>query len=113
MSKRQPIFLLPAQVHLEPEWPARRCCIGGAGRLGEIGFVGLGSMGTAMAANSQPVDDGNAYVRCPTRSARGTDLRPTTDLGDLLDCKIVIACCRTMMPCAKSCSVAKTSIWKV
>jgi 3-hydroxyisobutyrate dehydrogenase-like beta-hydroxyacid dehydrogenase len=62
--------------------------------VGEIGFVGLGHMGTAMAANlaagGQRVI---AYVRRPDQVGRleALGLRPTTDFGDLLACKIVIS----------------------
>jgi 3-hydroxyisobutyrate dehydrogenase-like beta-hydroxyacid dehydrogenase len=68
-----------------------------AGRLpavGEIGFVGLGQMGTAMAANL--VAAGRrviAYVRRPDQIGRleALGLSATTDIGDLLDCEIVIS----------------------
>src|ERR1700688_4250481 len=70
---------------------------GSAGRRplqGEIGFVGLGQMGTAMAANL--VASGRrvvAYVRRPDRIEKleALGLRPTTDIGDLLDCELVIS----------------------
>jgi 3-hydroxyisobutyrate dehydrogenase-like beta-hydroxyacid dehydrogenase len=60
----------------------------------KIGFVGLGRMGTAMAANlvavGRPVI---VHVRHPERidelAARG--LRPTTDIADLFDCDFVIS----------------------
>lgn len=62
--------------------------------LGEIGFVGLGHMGAAMAANL--VASGRrviAYVRRPDQVARleTPGLRATTDFNDLLDCKVVIS----------------------
>ena len=62
--------------------------------VGEIGFVGLGHMGTAMAANL--VASGRrviAYVRRPDQIGRleALGLRPTSDIGDLLDCKVVIS----------------------
>jgi len=62
--------------------------------LGEIGFVGLGHMGTAMAANL--VASGRrviAYVRRSNQIARleASGLRATTDFSDLLDCKVVIS----------------------
>jgi 3-hydroxyisobutyrate dehydrogenase-like beta-hydroxyacid dehydrogenase len=62
--------------------------------LGEIGFVGLGHMGTAMAANL--VAGGRrviGYVRRPDQSGRleALGLRATTDIADLLDCKVVIS----------------------
>jgi len=70
---------------------------GSAGRRplqGEIGFVGLGHMGTAMAANL--VASGRrvvAYVRRPDQIGKleAPGLRPTTDIGDLLDCECVIS----------------------
>jgi 3-hydroxyisobutyrate dehydrogenase-like beta-hydroxyacid dehydrogenase len=62
--------------------------------VGEIGFVGLGNMGTAMAANL--VASGRrviAYLRRPDQIGKlqALGLRPTTDMGDLLDCKVVIS----------------------
>jgi len=61
---------------------------------GEIGFVGLGHMGAAMAANL--VASGRrvvAYVRRPDQIGKleAPGLRPTTDIGDLLDCELVIS----------------------
>ena len=62
--------------------------------LGEIGFVGLGHMGRAMAANL--VASGRrviAYVRRSDQIARleALGLKATTDFNDILDCKIVIS----------------------
>jgi 3-hydroxyisobutyrate dehydrogenase-like beta-hydroxyacid dehydrogenase len=62
--------------------------------LGEIGFIGLGHMGTAMAANL--VASGRrviAYVRRPDLIGKleALGLRPTTDIGDLFDCEVVIS----------------------
>src|SRR5829696_3169820 len=62
--------------------------------VGEIGFVGLGNMGTAMAANLAAAGRRViAYVRRPDQIGRldALGLRPTTDLRDLLDCKVVIS----------------------
>jgi 3-hydroxyisobutyrate dehydrogenase-like beta-hydroxyacid dehydrogenase len=62
--------------------------------LGEIGFVGLGRMGAAMAANlaakGRPVI---AYVRRQDQIGKleALGLRPTTDIGDLLHCEVVIS----------------------
>jgi 3-hydroxyisobutyrate dehydrogenase-like beta-hydroxyacid dehydrogenase len=61
---------------------------------GEIGFVGLGHMGTAMAANLAAAGRRViAYVRRPDHvgELEALGLRPTTDLGDLLDCEVVIS----------------------
>jgi 3-hydroxyisobutyrate dehydrogenase-like beta-hydroxyacid dehydrogenase len=67
---------------------------GGPPVLGEIGFVGLGHMGTAMAANLAA--SGRrviAYVRHPDQIGKleALGLRPTTDSGDLLNCEVVIS----------------------
>jgi len=67
---------------------------GGQPVVSEIGFVGLGHMGTAMAANLAA--SGRrviAYVRRPDQVGRleALGIRPTTDIGDLLDCKVVIS----------------------
>jgi 3-hydroxyisobutyrate dehydrogenase-like beta-hydroxyacid dehydrogenase len=76
---------------------------GGAGAAarrplqGEIGFVGLGHMGTAMASNL--VASGRrvvAYVRRPEQvgKVQAPGLKATTDIDDLLDCELII----TMLP---------------
>jgi 3-hydroxyisobutyrate dehydrogenase-like beta-hydroxyacid dehydrogenase len=70
---------------------------GGPPVMGEIGFVGMGHMGTAMAANLVAAGRSViAYVRRPERirQLEAIGLRPTTDIGDLLDCDVVI----TMLP---------------
>jgi 3-hydroxyisobutyrate dehydrogenase-like beta-hydroxyacid dehydrogenase len=66
----------------------------GGSALGEIGFVGLGRMGAAMAANlavrgRQVI----AYVRRPDQIGKleALGLRPTTDIDDLLHCDVVIS----------------------
>jgi 3-hydroxyisobutyrate dehydrogenase-like beta-hydroxyacid dehydrogenase len=62
--------------------------------MGEIGFVGLGHMGSAMAANLAAIGRRViAYVRRSDQIGRleALGLRPTTDIGDLLDCEVVIS----------------------
>ena len=62
--------------------------------LGEIGFVGLGHMGTAMAANLAATGRRViAYVRRPDQidKLEALRLKPTTDISDLLDCEVVIS----------------------
>jgi 3-hydroxyisobutyrate dehydrogenase-like beta-hydroxyacid dehydrogenase len=62
--------------------------------LGEIGFVGLGRMGTAMAANLAAKGRRViAYVRRPDQIGKleAIGLTPTTDIGDLLHCELVIS----------------------
>jgi 3-hydroxyisobutyrate dehydrogenase-like beta-hydroxyacid dehydrogenase len=61
---------------------------------GEIGFIGLGHMGTVMAANLATTGCRvNAYVRRPDRMAELTalGLEPTTDITDLFGCAVVIS----------------------
>jgi 3-hydroxyisobutyrate dehydrogenase-like beta-hydroxyacid dehydrogenase len=62
--------------------------------VGEIGFIGLGHMGTAMAANLAAAGrQVIAFVRRPDQIGQleAIGLRPTTDIGDLLDCEVVIS----------------------
>jgi 3-hydroxyisobutyrate dehydrogenase-like beta-hydroxyacid dehydrogenase len=61
---------------------------------GEIGFVGLGHMGTAMAANLAAAGRRViAYVRRSdqTGKLKALGLWPTTDIADLLGCEVVIS----------------------
>ena len=61
---------------------------------GLVGFIGLGSMGTAMAANLAA--GGRrvvAYVRHPERLSelKALGLTSTTNIGDLFDCEFVVS----------------------
>jgi 3-hydroxyisobutyrate dehydrogenase-like beta-hydroxyacid dehydrogenase len=61
---------------------------------GDIGFVGLGQMGTAMAANLASAGRRViAYVRRPEQQGklRALGLEPTTNIANLFDCEIVIS----------------------
>src|ERR1700704_3385853 len=92
MSKHEPSPLALANASENQRGQAESAR--GQPELGEIGFVGLGHMGTAMAANLAA--SGRrviAYVRRPDQIGRleALGLRPTTDIGDLLDCKVVIS----------------------
>src|ERR1700710_476170 len=86
MSKHEPCP--PSASQSASENPAR------PRPLGEIGFVGLGRMGAAMAANlaakGRPVI---AYVRRQDQIGKleALGLRPTTEFGDLLHCEVVIS----------------------
>jgi 3-hydroxyisobutyrate dehydrogenase-like beta-hydroxyacid dehydrogenase len=62
--------------------------------LGEIGFVGLGHMGTAMAANLAAAGRRViAYVRRTDQVGKleALGLEPTTDIGGLFGCEVVIS----------------------
>jgi phosphoglycerate dehydrogenase-like enzyme len=79
-----------------------------------LGFVGLGRMGTAMAANlAASGRQVIAYVRRAEQinELKALGLRPTTDIADLFDCGIVISMLPDDRACAKSYSDAKTSGW--
>jgi 3-hydroxyisobutyrate dehydrogenase-like beta-hydroxyacid dehydrogenase len=60
---------------------------------GNIGFVGLGRMGSAMAANLAAGGCGViAYIRRPDRAAEGAlGLEPKLSIADLFDCDFVIS----------------------
>jgi 3-hydroxyisobutyrate dehydrogenase-like beta-hydroxyacid dehydrogenase len=61
---------------------------------GEIGFVGLGHMGTAMAANLASAGRRViAYVRRADQMGKlvALGLKPTTDITNLFDCEVVIS----------------------
>jgi len=58
------------------------------------GFIGLGHMGTAMAANLAASGiQVIAYVRRPEQMAKlaAIGLKPTTNIADLFDCEVVIS----------------------
>lgn len=59
-----------------------------------IGFIGLGRMGMAMAANLAAAGvQVTAYVRRPDQTDRlaALGLKPTTDMASVLDCAVVIS----------------------
>jgi 3-hydroxyisobutyrate dehydrogenase-like beta-hydroxyacid dehydrogenase len=61
---------------------------------GEIGFIGLGHMGTVMAANLATAGYRViAYVRRPNRMGElaAIDLETTTDISNLFKCEVVIS----------------------
>ena len=66
----------------------------GAPTQGKIGFIGLGQMGTAMAANlANTARRVTAYVRRPDQMGTliGLGLRPTMEFANLFDCEVVIS----------------------
>src|ERR1700737_3019596 len=97
MSKHQTRPLVASGSSSDGPTYERRGAAELAGRppiVGEIGFIGLGHMGTAMAANLAAAGRRViAYVRRPDQIGKleALGLRPTTDIGDLLDCEVVIS----------------------
>ena len=80
-----------------PDAPDPPPTCGGVPVPGQIGFIGLGHMGTAMATNLAAAGHQVvAYVRRPDQLDRlaTLGLTPTTEFGSLFDCGIVI----TMLP---------------
>jgi 3-hydroxyisobutyrate dehydrogenase-like beta-hydroxyacid dehydrogenase len=61
---------------------------------GDIGFVGLGQMGTAMATNLASAGRRViAYVRRPDQQGKlaALGLKPTTNIANLFECEVVIS----------------------
>ena len=96
-------------VAVDPGRASSRCANGQRVRTlskGVVGFVGLGRMGTAMAANlvaaGRPVV---AHVRHPERLSelKALGLTSTTNMADLFDCEFVVS----MLPnddfCTRGC----------
>jgi 3-hydroxyisobutyrate dehydrogenase-like beta-hydroxyacid dehydrogenase len=91
MSKRIPRAPL---AEIPPDERRGRSQSGLPPLMGDIGFIGLGHMGTAMAANLASAGRSViAYVRRADQLAQleALGLRSTTDIGDLLDCEVVIS----------------------
>jgi 3-hydroxyisobutyrate dehydrogenase-like beta-hydroxyacid dehydrogenase len=98
MSKNEPgssLALADASQNSRRGQPGdSKASVGRAPALGEIGFVGLGRMGTAMAANlAARGHQVIAYVRRADRfgELEALGLRPTTELGDLVRCDVIIS----------------------
>jgi 3-hydroxyisobutyrate dehydrogenase-like beta-hydroxyacid dehydrogenase len=92
MSKLEPRSPLAAGNASEPL--GRPGLAGRPPVLDEIGFVGLGRMGAAMAAKLAATGRRvTAYVRRPDQVGKleALGLRPATDLDDLLECTVVIS----------------------
>jgi 3-hydroxyisobutyrate dehydrogenase-like beta-hydroxyacid dehydrogenase len=85
----------PAAIEATP--PKQRGSSGSNARLmppDHIGFVGLGHMGTAMAANLAAAGvHVIAYVRRPEQMEKlaALGLKPTMAIADLFDCEVVIS----------------------
>jgi 3-hydroxyisobutyrate dehydrogenase-like beta-hydroxyacid dehydrogenase len=97
MSKNETSSRLDFPRASETAARERRGGTGSNGRpptQGEIGFVGLGQMGTAIAANLACAGRRViAYVRRPEQQGKpaALGLKPTTNIADLFDCEIVIS----------------------
>src|ERR1700730_8745459 len=97
MSKNEIGSLLDVPRAFETATHERRGGSGSSSRApaeGEIGFVGLGQMGTAMAANLAAAGRRViAYVRRPEQQGKlaALGLKPTTNIADLFDCEVVIS----------------------
>jgi 3-hydroxyisobutyrate dehydrogenase-like beta-hydroxyacid dehydrogenase len=87
--------MVKAEDGVHPAKPGTSCDQRSVGLVkGEIGFVGLGHMGTAMAANL--VDARYrviGYVRRPDQIGRlvAIGVRATTDISELFHCDVVIS----------------------
>jgi 3-hydroxyisobutyrate dehydrogenase-like beta-hydroxyacid dehydrogenase len=97
MSKNETISRLDFPRASETATRERRGGSGSNGRppaQGEIGFVGLGQMGAAMAANLAAAGRRViAYARRPEQQGKlaALGLKPTTNIANLFDCEIVIS----------------------
>src|SRR5262245_48182556 len=97
MSKTEPSSPRFSSVTATGAPSGRRSVDQAAGRTtapSNIGFVGLGRMGTAMAKNLAAA--GHRVIACVRRPEQiGTllalGLKPSTDLADLFDCDMVIS----------------------
>ena len=90
-------FSSATATNAAPGQPSADRANGRGSAPGDVGFVGLGRMGTAMAKNLATAGHRViAYVRRPQQMGTllALGLKPTTDLADVFDCEIVI----TMLP---------------
>ena len=79
----------PPQDHLSLQASTGRQPVQGA-----IGFIGLGRMGSVMAANlAAGGSEVVAYIRRPDRAdaLKALGLRPSLHINDLFDCEVVIS----------------------
>ena len=87
-------FSSATATNATPEQPSADRANGRSNAPGDVGFVGLGRMGTAMAKNLATAGHRViAYVRRPQQMGTllALGLKPTTDLADLFDCAVVIS----------------------
>src|SRR6266566_5736433 len=86
-------FSSATATNAAPGQPSADRANGRGSAPGDVGFVGLGRMGTTMAKNLAAA--GHRVIACVRRPQQmGTllalGLKPTTDLADVFDCEIVI-----------------------
>jgi 3-hydroxyisobutyrate dehydrogenase-like beta-hydroxyacid dehydrogenase len=89
-----PFAVSPTSEAVAVDRPAGNGAEARARVQGDVGFVGLGHMGMAMAANLAAAGHRVvAHVRRPERMGTllALGLRPTTDVADLFDCAIVVS----------------------
>src|SRR6266540_2789031 len=87
-------FSSATATNAAPGQPSADRANGRGSAPGDVGFVGLGRMGTAMAKNLATAGHRViAYVRRPQQMGMllALGLKPTTDLADLFDCQVVIS----------------------
>jgi 3-hydroxyisobutyrate dehydrogenase-like beta-hydroxyacid dehydrogenase len=87
-------FSSATATNAAPGQPSADRANGRGSTPGDVGFVGLGRMGTAMAKNLATAGHRvTAYVRRPQQMGTllALRLKPTTDLADLFDCEVVIS----------------------
>jgi 3-hydroxyisobutyrate dehydrogenase-like beta-hydroxyacid dehydrogenase len=94
-DESSPALASPAALETTPlERPTGLGLTGRPLPLGAVGFVGLGHMGSAMAANLAATGIRViAYVRRQDQieKLKSLSLEPTTDFTELLKCKVVIS----------------------
>jgi 3-hydroxyisobutyrate dehydrogenase-like beta-hydroxyacid dehydrogenase len=94
-DESRPALASPATLETTPiEQPIGSGSIGRLLPPRDIGFVGLGRMGAAMAANLAAAGvHVTAYVRRPDQMQKleALSLKPTTDITKLFECEIVIS----------------------
>jgi 3-hydroxyisobutyrate dehydrogenase-like beta-hydroxyacid dehydrogenase len=89
-----PRFSSATATYAPSEQPRADRANGRGSAPGDIGFVGLGRMGTAMAKNLAAAGHRViAYVRRPQQMGTllALGLKPTAELADLFDCEVVIS----------------------
>jgi 3-hydroxyisobutyrate dehydrogenase-like beta-hydroxyacid dehydrogenase len=93
-NETRSVLASPAGLEAPLEQPAGHRSNSRLLSLGDIGFVGLGRMGTAIASNLAAAGAHViAYVRRPElmHKLEALNLQPTTDITKLFECAVVIS----------------------